>query len=754
MELKRFNIELDIKKRNFNELFQVVQGDYDTNVLEIQLYNDTTKYDLTDLIVEIAFRKADGTTVVQTETSGVSIISAFDGKIECVLKTNTIAAIGRVTAEVRVLGTENKLLTSTTFDFIVREAIVSDETIESTNEFPVLTEMVNTVNQITEEVTLLHQETTGNIETVNNLITEVEQVQQQTTENIETVNNLITEVEQIEQQIIDEVNMSIGDLTTLTTDNKSSLVNAINEVNTDLINIEGYIGYTDNDIYGVEVDVKNNRFTRLAGAVGKNAGADFDNIRAFGGRRRCILTDDGKVLAYYGESAYTETGALTQEVIKNGVTYPVGTHVQVMVEQPKFYYRVVPLELERIEYKEINTLTITSGATASGDVTVNLDGVNYTVPIIAGDTTTTVATKIRSNAYNGWTTGGTGAVVIFMANTIGERVTATFNGGSTGVTATVVKTLSGKLAKGYHLRKARYYVSDYEKAGFKLHPAFIVNGVEKEYVYLSAFEGSLYDVSAGTYILDDAQVAEFDVDKLCSIANAKPISGLTQLLTRPNVRKLAQNRGTGWQQAYVMTISATQMLFLIEYASFNMQTAIGIGVTNKVSGTGNESELTGDTTILGNASGSVTNANGFNVVTYRGEENFWGNIFKWADGMNIYAYGEHSLFVADNSFGDNISTAPYKDTELTISRTNGYVSAFAYNEEFDWLFIPSETIGNSSLPVGDYFYQNHTYNGWLVARLGGYWAYGSSAGGFCWSVYNASSDRARAIGGRLVYIPS
>lgn len=196
MELKRFNIELDIKKRNFNELFQVVQGDYDTNVLEIQLFNDTQKYDLTDLTVEIAFRKADGTTVIQTESSGVSIISAFDGKIECTLKTNTIAAIGTVVAEVRVLGTDNKLLTSTTFEFLVREAIVNDGTIESTNEFPVLLEM------------------------------------------IDTVNTLINEVSQIEQQVPENILQNMGDLSTLTTDDKSSLVNAINEVNADVANLD------------------------------------------------------------------------------------------------------------------------------------------------------------------------------------------------------------------------------------------------------------------------------------------------------------------------------------------------------------------------------------------------------------------------------------------------------------------------------------------------------------------------------------
>ena len=103
--------------------------------------------------------------------------------------------------------------------------------------------------------------------------------------------------------------------------------------------------------------------------------------------------------------------------------------------------------------------------------------------------------------------------------------------------------------KGYHLRKANYYVSDFKFSGFKLHPTFLINGVEKDFIYHSAFEGSIYDTSANAYLFADEQVADFNADKLCSIANAKPCSGLTQLLTRPNIRKFSkQNRGSGWQQ--------------------------------------------------------------------------------------------------------------------------------------------------------------------------------------------------------------
>ena len=503
--------------------------------------------------------------------------------------------------------------------------------------------------------------------------------------------------------------------------------------------LKGYVGYTENDIYGVEADFVNNKFTRLAGAVGKTPGADFDSIKAFGGRRRCNLADDGTVNAYYGDAGYKEDGS-------NG---------QVMVEQPKFYYKVVPLEIEPIaDYAEVNTFKITAGCSTSGDLTIILNGVSFTVAVTAGDDINTVASKIRNATFSGWTTSGSGDSVIFTCNETGAKTTGTFNGGSTGVTATVTKTVAGGKSKGYHMRKARYYVSDKPKPGFKVHPAFVRNGVEVDKIYLSAYEGSIYDVSESAYLLADEQIADFNANKLSSIANAKPASGKSQILTRANTRKLANNRGVGWQLSDVLSVSVTQMLFIIEYASFNTQDEIGLGVVYKHDdGSTNMSELTGATANLGNASGMAAGTNGWTSVSYRGEENPWGNIWKWVDGLNIEAKGIHQAYLADSGFADDIKTSPYKNCGFTLAKANGYISAFGYSEDCDFLFLPSEVIGASNLPVGDHFYQNHNYNGFLAALLGGSWAYVSAAGAFFWSMYDAPSSRGRDVGGRLLYVP-
>ena len=442
----------------------------------------------------------------------------------------------------------------------------------------------------------------------------------------------------------------------------------IQALEAEIADLKALVGYTDGDIYGVEVDFVNKKFTRLAGAVNRTPGEGFDGINCFGGRKRCNLTNDGRVAAYYGETGFSTTGKLTQAVDRNPegtetpdttLQFASGTVVQVMVEQPKFYYKVVPLNVE-------------------------------------------------------------------------------------------------KKHKGGITRKVRYYVSDTPKAGFKLHPAFVENGNENEKIYVAAFEGSLYDASAAVYILDDSQVADFTADMLSSIANAKPLSGLTQSATRANVRKLAEKRGSGWEQAYAATVSASQMLMLIEYASFNMQSCIGNGAVSKTDdGATNMSEPTGTTINLGNASGVAANFNGIQMISYRGEENFWGNIWGWVDGINQYMDAtthEGTIYIADHTFTDDIGTGAYEDAGIIAVFGDGYVSAFCYSEKYDWLFIPGELLGNTALPVGDYCWNGNT--GWRVAILGARWNDGLYAGAFGWYLSSASSDRSRGIGGRLVYVPS
>lgn len=150
MKLKEFNILLDIKEKNNIKYIEVVQDDYNSNVLNISLIDELNSYDLTDLNVEIAFKKPDGTTVLQDKDTGVSIIDAKMGKIKCILSTNTIACPGIVNAEVRISESSN-VLTSARFNFYVRGSLVTDEAVKSTNEFPILKKLTDDVKEATNE---------------------------------------------------------------------------------------------------------------------------------------------------------------------------------------------------------------------------------------------------------------------------------------------------------------------------------------------------------------------------------------------------------------------------------------------------------------------------------------------------------------------------------------------------------------------------------------------------------------------------
>lgn len=330
---------------------------------------------------------------------------------------------------------------------------------------------------------------------------------------------------------------------------------------------------------------------------------------------------------------------------------------------------------------------------------------------------------------------------------------------------------------GYHLRKANYYVSEKPRAGFRLHPAFYdASGNEIDYFLTSTYEGSIYDASASTYLLNDEQVMNTGEDKFSSIAGARPASGSSQNLTRPNIEAMAQNRGTNWHGDLIKQVSAEQMLMIIEMGMMNLQTAIAQGVVSLPWTTGSDATssyaaATGSTASLGNGTGRAEKTttyeggvakeytvDGKTSVCWRGKENFWGNIWKFVYGINIWGNGKmgggQPYICSDFSFAESKNSGNYEPAGFTVTNANGYISAMGYSTACDWLFIASECLGNSSLPVGDYTYITVNLNGYRIARLGGSWNGGDGAGGFFWYLYNGVGARSRDIGGRLVYIPT
>ena len=329
---------------------------------------------------------------------------------------------------------------------------------------------------------------------------------------------------------------------------------------------------------------------------------------------------------------------------------------------------------------------------------------------------------------------------------------------------------------GYHLRKANYYVSEKPRAGFRLHPAFYdASGNEIDYFLTSTYEGSIYDTSAAAYLLQDEQLMSSAEDKFSSIAGARPASGSSQNLTRTEIEKMAQNRGTNWHIDLIKPVSAEQLLMIIELGIMNTQTGVGRGVVGVPYTTGDDTTssyaaATGSTAALGNGTGRAEktttyeggSAKEYTVdsktsVCWRGKENFWGNIWKFVYGISIWGNGKmdggQPYICSDFNFAENKNSGNYEPAGFTVAPKEGYISAMGYSTKFDWLFIASETLGNSSLPVGDYTYLIQNLNGYRITQLGGLWDSWSYAGAFYWYLNSGVGNRARNIGGRLVYIP-
>ena len=290
----------------------------------------------------------------------------------------------------------------------------------------------------------------------------------------------------------------------------------------------------------------------------------------------------------------------------------------------------------------------------------------------------------------------------------------------------------------------RWKMSQFQLEGFEVDKNFIKGSEIVHKMYFSTFEGSIFDVSVGAYLLADEQVADFTVgtgDKLSSIANAKPCSGLTQDLTIVKSRIIANNRGEGWGLQDDASSAFIQKLLTIMYASANSQSNIGQGVVNKASGTGNEAELTGQCAdiMYGMASGT----DGLVSVSFAGVENFWGNIWTWVDGINIQADNKLWLNMSNENYQSDLFSSPYQYVGDLLN-VNGYPGSML---DVKYGFYPDATGGSTSAGFTDYYYQN---TGNRVARLGGYWSHGLTAGARFWYLNLSSASRASTVGCRLV----
>ena len=475
---------------------------------------------------------------------------------------------------------------------------------------------------------------------------------------------------------------------------------------------------------------------------------DWARHPIFGRIRRCNLADDGTVNAYYGDSTFSYTGS-------NG---------QVMVQIPKLYYASYPLTnkyrwpisyvkipgfkvhpawiVDGVEKDfiyvsafegsvydvtaaaiEVDTIEVTHVPTSNGNLSITLDG-NYvfTVAVVTTDSIEGVIDKIvaagAKTSYMGtvWTPAKVDSShVSYTASAAGLKTTLLMPT-AVGVTSTIVKTTPG----------------------------------------------------AGGYVLNDAAGVDFTVttgDKLCSVAGVKPLSGWNNATaTLPNMRILAHNRGAKWELIDFNTVCALELLFIIRNQTLNSQSVYAgvTAITDATAGaTYNNAIPTGFTAgigingvDLGNASGEcpfVTHyktgeaAKAFSIF---GVENFYGNLWKWIDGLNIKA--DRNPWIADHDFASDLFSHPYVNTGFTLCETSGYAVSIAYSATYDYMFLAATVGGATNQYLCDYYYQAA---GNRAVCFGGSWYNGARAGAFCFDLSSGASFAYRSIGARLAFKP-
>lgn len=151
--------------------------------------------------------------------------------------------------------------------------------------------------------------------------------------------------------------------------------------------------------------------------------------------------------------------------------------------------------------------------------------------------------------------------------------------------------------------------------------------------------------------------------------------------------------GRYWRIIDIKTVSALQMLFLVEFACNNSQRIIGkVGLTDKY-------KETGECENVPNLTGIYTDLNGVKTVIYRGIENIWGNNYTWVDCVakswrSIYFSKKKSSIYNINNYEikklDSYQKASYHISE------NGYISQLGLDKNAPWLLLPEDAAGSDS----------------------------------------------------------
>lgn len=150
--LKCFNVAIDLKRPVSIRPFEVVEGDTG-NRLTVTLTDDGQPVDMTGLRVMAVFSNSNGISVQDTDEGSCSA----DGNVLTIDLAPSSFAPGMVECELQLYsynsasrsGTQREevLVTSAKFNFSCRRAILNGESIQTTPQFPILTQTLEAIEE-------------------------------------------------------------------------------------------------------------------------------------------------------------------------------------------------------------------------------------------------------------------------------------------------------------------------------------------------------------------------------------------------------------------------------------------------------------------------------------------------------------------------------------------------------------------------------------------------------------------------------
>lgn len=289
----------------------------------------------------------------------------------------------------------------------------------------------------------------------------------------------------------------------------------------------------------------------------------------------------------------------------------------------------------------------------------------------------------------------------------------------------------------------RWEISLTPDTGYEVHWAFDRGGVIRDKRYYPAYMGYVTGGKmisrSGVYPTVSQTLAQFrTAAKANSVSN--PSTG--------------QTANGYWGNIDFALYELIALLAVIEYGTMNIQSALGRGRTALTGGTWVGGELIGINGLsneYGNRTanytyiGASTDANAdLSFMSYRGCENFFGNVWRMADGVIFKGTTNNkTMWYSTNPTGYNETGTGYVNSGVVTASAAGYGRKLANTNRG---FIVSDvTGGNSNAGTTDYYYTSTTDN--TVALVGGPSADGLAAGPLYLAVaYSAASFSAVIVG--------